>query len=94
MAQNTLSPQLNKTAGQFHWIILLLITLMTGGWQPLWGQDSTAVAEEKEDASIKTKVSLAGSQFPDGSILLSALLRSKVEGSYQKTPNQKILFSV
>lgn len=92
MVQNSKSLPMNKVSGQFQWMILVLVALFVGEIQPAWGQDSTAVTEEKEDAVIKTKVSLAGSQFPDGSIHLEALLRSKVNGSYQKTPNQKISF--
>lgn len=77
------------------WITILLISLLFGGTQQLLAQDSTAVTTEKEDATMKTKVSLTGSQFSDGTIQLSALLRAKVEGSYQKAPHQKIaLFAV
>lgn len=92
MVKNTPSLLMNNTAGYMNWITLVLLSLLLGGIQPLYAQDSTAVAEEKEDAAIKTKMSLAGSQFPDGTIQLNALLRSKVQGSYQKTPDQKISF--
>jgi hypothetical protein len=91
MAQNSQSLHMNKPTRKFQWMILLLMPLV-GGWPSLYAQDSTAVSEEKEDAAIKTKMSLAGSQFPDGTIHLDALLRSKVQGSYQKTPDQKISF--
>jgi hypothetical protein len=74
------------------WITVVLMSLLFGGIQPLLAQDSTAVAEEKDDGVIKTKMSLTGSQFPDGTIQLSALLRAKVEGSYQATPNAKVAF--
>ena len=92
MVQNTPSLLMNNTAGYMKWITLVLLFLFLGGIQPLLAQDSTAVAEETEDAIIKTKLTLTGSQFPDGTIQLQALLRSKIEGSYQKTPNQKVAF--
>jgi len=92
MVQNSKSLRMNKVSGQLQWTILVLVALFTGAIQPICGQDSTAVIEEKEDAVFKTKMTLTGSQFPDGSIQLEALLRSKVEGSYQKTPKQKMSF--
>jgi len=92
MEQNTLYRLMNNTIGHMKWITIVLMSLLFGGIQPLMAQDTTKVAEEKEDATIKTKMSLTGSQFPDGTIQLSALLRSKVQGSYQKTPGEKITF--
>ena len=92
MAKNTPSRLMNNFNGHMKWIIIVLMSLLFGGIQPILAQDSTAVAEEKGDGTIKTKMSLTGSQFPDGTIQLNALLRSKVEGSYQKTPNQKVAF--
>jgi hypothetical protein len=83
---------MNNTPGYMKWITMVWISFLFGGFQSLSAQDTTAVAEEKEDATIKTKMSLSGSQFPDGTIQLQALLRSKIEGSYQKTPNQKVQF--
>jgi hypothetical protein len=92
MAQNSPSRLMNKSIGPIQWISFLLISFLFTGIQPLLAQDSTAVAEEKADATIKTKMSLTASQFPDGIIQLNALLRSKIEGSYQKTPGQKVAF--
>jgi hypothetical protein len=53
---------MNKITRQLQWIILLLMVLM-GGWSSLYAQDTTAVAEEKEDAAIKTKMSLSVVSF-------------------------------
>lgn len=93
MVQNLPSLLMNNSSGHIKWINMVWVALLLTCVQSLWAQDSTAVKEEeKEDAVIKTKMSLAGSQFPDGSIQLNALLRSKVQGSYQKTPGQKISF--
>jgi len=55
--------------------------------QPAAGEEAV---EEKE--SIKSKTSLSADQYPDLTIVLKALLRAKVEGSYQKVPGQKITF--
>ena len=92
MAQNSPSLLMNNTAGYIKWMTIVVMSLFFGNMQHLMAQDTTKVAEEKEDATIKTKMSLTGSQFPDGTIQLSALLRSKVQGSYQKTPGEKITF--
>lgn len=58
--------------------------------------DSTevpAAAEAEEEETIfKSKTSLTGDQYPDGTILLNGLLRAKIDGSYQKVPDRKIEF--
>ncbi len=60
--------------------------------------DSTevpAAAEAEEEETIfKSKTSLTGDQYPDGTILLNGLLRAKIDGSYQKVPDRKIEFFV
>jgi hypothetical protein len=83
---------MNNTNEHMKWIIMVLMSLLFGALQPLPAQDTTAVAEETEDATIKSKMSLTGSQFPDGTMELSGLLRAKMEGSYQKVTHQKVSF--
>ena len=57
-------------------------------------QVDTTEAPVEEETTIKSKMSLTGDQYPDGSILLSGLLRAKIEGSYQKVPGRKVAFFV
>ena len=77
----------------FKWVFFLALFLLPCSMQLLVAQDSTAVAEEEvEDLTVKSKMTVTGSQFPDGTIELSGLLRAKVEGSYQKVPQQKVSF--
>ncbi len=57
--------------------------------------DSTEVpaAEEvEEETTIKSKTSLSANQYADGTLVLNGLLRAKIEGSYQKVPERKIVF--
>jgi len=56
--------------------------------------DTTAAPVEEEETTIKSKTSLTGDQYPDGTIMLSGLLRAKIEGSYQKVPDRKVAFYV
>ncbi len=57
--------------------------------------DTTAApVEEEVETTIKSKTSLTGDQYPDGTIMLSGLLRAKIEGSYQKVPDRKVAFFV
>lgn len=56
--------------------------------------DTTAAPVEEEETTIKSKTSLTGDQYPDGTIMLSGLLRAKIEGSYQKVPDRKVAFFV
>ena len=84
------------------WTALILIV----GWLPVLAQDApadssaavadttagTAAEEVPEETTIKSKLSLTADQFPDGSIELKALLRAKIEGSYQKIPDRKVTF--
>ena len=83
----------------YRWLLMTSL-LFLGQW-PLCAQDSTATqtdateeappAEEKETIA-KTRMSLTGDQYPDGTIVLHALLRAKVGSSYQKVPDRKIEF--
>jgi hypothetical protein len=57
-------------------------------------QADTTEAPVEEETTIKSKTSLTGDQYPDGTILLSGLLRAKIEGSYQKVPDRKVAFFV
>jgi hypothetical protein len=93
---------MNNAAQYIRWTMLFVLALCLGGMQPVHAQDSTAVEtqaqdtsaveEEKEDLTVKSKMSLTGSQFPDGTIELTALLRAKIKGSYQKVAHQKVSF--
>ena len=81
-------------------LILVFGLMFTGAW-PLVAQDSTATQTatteeappaEEEETTAKTKMSLTGDQYPDGTIVLHALLRAKVGSSYQKVPDRKVEF--
>ena len=55
-------------------------------------QEETEVEEIEEDETLKSRMSLTADQFPDNTIVLSGLLRAKIEASYQKIPGRKITF--
>lgn len=56
--------------------------------------EEAAVEAEPEETTLKSRMSLTADQHPDGAINLKALLRAKVDGSYQKVPERKVLFFV
>ena len=78
----------------FRRVMFFTFFLLTSSMLALQAQDSTAVdeTEETEDVTVKSKMTITASQFPDGTIELSGLLRARIEGSYQKVPHQKVSY--
>ena len=83
----------------YRWLLMTGLFFL-GQW-PIYAQDSTATQTEateeappaeEEETTVKTRMSLTGDQYPDGTIVLHALLRAKVGSSYQKVPDRKIEF--
>lgn len=88
-------------------VVWLLLMMLTGSASMSAQEDSTSVsmetdttvveteeAEELEETTFKSRMSLTADQYPDGTIALNGLLRAKIEGAYQKVPNSKVTFFV
>lgn len=77
------------------WLLRTWLLLMFTGSIVAYGQEGAEDATEEtppEKEVLKSRMALTVNQHTDGTLELNGLLRARIDGSYQKIPNESVEF--